>query len=355
MLPKEKLKLVLRKAAADVLHYSGVDRLLQSHKRPHWRILTYHRCIYPQELSYPLQPGIFVSPQTFALHMQFLATHCKVISLDELVAKIAAKEEIQPRTVAISFDDGWKDTYSNAFPILREHKLPATVFLSTSFVGTNEISWTDKLIIALNSLRHLPQHHKHLSATINENINIDRQICANMLQFIIEKDSSIIPSYIEQIIDSLKKLPYPARNSISTFISNLAKEWTTIKYDRSFMNWTEVETMSKNNISFGSHSHLHQHYTELSPAHISEDLCNSFQILKEKGLTASKVFCYPGGYYNEQTQQILAEKQIHFALSATRQSNLSIKPMILGRISIHEDVANSIPLFVSRVWAEQIF
>ena len=65
-------KTILKRAAADLLRTTDLVSLLGSDKRA-WRILMYHRVIEPSESPYPLEPGMYVRPSTFEMHLQYLS------------------------------------------------------------------------------------------------------------------------------------------------------------------------------------------------------------------------------------------------------------------------------------------
>src|SRR5262245_3857474 len=109
-------KRFLRAFAASSLFYTGALRLLESKQKFPWRILMYHRVVEPAEVDYPLQPGMYVTPETFRKQLEFLSRHTAIVPLEELVAQIARGQEIPPRTIAITFDDGWVDNYQHAYP-----------------------------------------------------------------------------------------------------------------------------------------------------------------------------------------------------------------------------------------------
>ena len=84
-----------------------------------------------------------VSVKTFERQMEFLKKHkYNVISLEEAGDLIKNKKKIPARTLVLTFDDGYKDNYTYAFPILKKYNLPATVFIIVNEVGRpDRLSW----------------------------------------------------------------------------------------------------------------------------------------------------------------------------------------------------------------------
>lgn len=91
-------------------------------------ILTYHSI---SEGDSPLK----ISPSLFAEQVQWLAADANVMSLSELLDTEWDARSIGNRIVILTFDDGYADFYTHAAPVLLKHKLPATVFLPTAYVG----------------------------------------------------------------------------------------------------------------------------------------------------------------------------------------------------------------------------
>jgi peptidoglycan/xylan/chitin deacetylase (PgdA/CDA1 family) len=106
-------------------------------------ILTYHSI---SEGRSPLR----TSPQLFQEQMEWLKRNTCVVPLAEVVAALKEKGPLRPRRVAITFDDGFQDLYTQAAPVLRQLKLPVIVFLATGYCGrTNawpgQPEWVDEL------------------------------------------------------------------------------------------------------------------------------------------------------------------------------------------------------------------
>lgn len=83
------------------------------------------------------QPSLLSTPPaTFASQMAWLhANRFRVISLGDLIRALRQKAPLEPRTIVLTFDDGFESVYRNAFPILEQYGYPATVFLVSAFAG----------------------------------------------------------------------------------------------------------------------------------------------------------------------------------------------------------------------------
>lgn len=96
-------------------------------------VLMYHSV---NPVANPSIKSLIVSPQTFQRQMRFLRDHrYNVIALETLGALIKTKSKIPRKTVAVTFDDGYKDNYTYAFPVLKKYAIPATVFIIINEVG----------------------------------------------------------------------------------------------------------------------------------------------------------------------------------------------------------------------------
>ncbi|MBT0652930.1 polysaccharide deacetylase family protein [Geomobilimonas luticola] len=98
-------------------------------------ILVYHG-VCKAGLSSDLLPDS-VLVEDFDRQMCYLHDNdYNVVSLQNLVSCLGAGKVIPENTVAITFDDGYRDTYTNAYPILQKYDLPATVFITAAFIGS---------------------------------------------------------------------------------------------------------------------------------------------------------------------------------------------------------------------------
>ena len=109
-------------------------------------IVNYHRIL---EEADPLAAGE-LDASTFAWQMKSLADCFNVMSLSAALEAMAANR-LPPRAVCITFDDGYRSTHDLALPILKKFGLPATVFITTGFIGEGNM-WNDTIREALRSI-----------------------------------------------------------------------------------------------------------------------------------------------------------------------------------------------------------
>src|SRR5689334_14268244 len=97
----------------------------------------------------PLSPACWhvLGAALYRRQLEYVSKHFNVIALEEALDRLAAGT-LPPRAMAITFDDGTRNLATHAVPVLRELKLPASVFLATGPIGTGETLWPDRLWLA---------------------------------------------------------------------------------------------------------------------------------------------------------------------------------------------------------------
>jgi len=132
-----------------------VKRMLRQVRRrlaPAAVILTYHRVAHLAVDPY----GITVSPDHFARHVEYIRQKCHPMPLLELVRRTSRGRSLPTRPVVVTLDDGYVDVYSQAYPILAANQIPATVFVTSGYVGRDSRFWSDELTHILLLQDRLP-------------------------------------------------------------------------------------------------------------------------------------------------------------------------------------------------------
>lgn len=86
-----------------------------------------------------------VSPESFERQMRFLRKHgYNIVSLEELVELLSSEKPLPYKTIAVTFDDGYKNNYTAAFCVLKKYNIPASVFVVADKVGkAGYLSWEE--------------------------------------------------------------------------------------------------------------------------------------------------------------------------------------------------------------------
>ena len=147
-----------REFVARSLGAVGVFRLLESVATRRWPALvvfTYHRIGYPGIRSNPYyDPVISATPDAFRDQLRFVRQWFSLVRLEEIVGldQSGLSSRAKPAAV-ITFDDGYRDNFEMALPILREFDVPATFFIPTSFLQAPKLPWWDHVACAIKQTR----------------------------------------------------------------------------------------------------------------------------------------------------------------------------------------------------------
>jgi peptidoglycan/xylan/chitin deacetylase (PgdA/CDA1 family) len=126
-----------RQALLNLAQLLGVRALYKRKNKFAQRVLMYHRVVDSPSVS-----GI--APDEFYQQMLYIKKNYRLVGLNEIVHSIKLNQPIS-YSVALTFDDGHSDFYENAWPILKELDVPATLFVTTGFVDGDTWLWPDLL------------------------------------------------------------------------------------------------------------------------------------------------------------------------------------------------------------------
>lgn len=169
--------------------FEGIKTTSQDMNIP---ILCYHD-VTPNN---PNNNGLLISPEKFKEQLQYLKdNNYTPITLDELYDYLRNNKEIPEKPVVITFDDGYKGNYEYAYPILKEFKFPATVFVISNYVGGSDFMTTEQIKEMSNNGIQIESHtskHDDLSK-LNETEQIETlKNAKTSLEKIIEKPVNFV-------------------------------------------------------------------------------------------------------------------------------------------------------------------
>ena len=269
-----------------ICYYSGMARLLLEFIRSKLIIVTYHRITGQEE-----------NPRYFGLHQDifeqqivFLKKHFKIVPFCEGIGCFNSGSIKKPLLV-LSFDDGYRDNYLYAFPLLKKHNITATIFLTTGFIETEKRFWWDVVADMITS-------SPNLKLGLNEKNNLAEDINALLKRMSVEQR--------RREIEKLKEKYGSNGND---------------RKEREILNWEEIREMSDYGIEFGSHTLTHPNLTFLSRDELKNEILKSKKILEESLGKKICGFAYPYGFYNNDAKRIVHEADYLYARSMINGSN----------------------------------
>lgn len=242
-----------------------------------------------------------VTKDAFEETVVFLKRHFQVVDIMEGVER--SHSNGRP-VCAITFDDGWRDNYDVAFPILKKHGVPATIFLCAGLVGTSHQFWFERVHQLVNGV-----------ADAEDGLSRIRTYCGPLTSSEVLKDIHDNRTLIWQINHRLKGL-HPDR--INEWLDEAESHFAiTPGRTRNLLNWEEIREMSKHSISFGSHGMSHSILTVLSKEEKYYELAQSKRILSEKNINFIPAISFPNGNYDQETINIAEEVGYRVLLTAS--------------------------------------
>ena len=266
------------------LSLTGLKRSFKSFVSRHEAIvLTYHSTLPSQTLLIPVPHHL--DGDLFHDQMRYLVSSgFNCVSLQQLAEYIKNKS-IPSRTVAITFDDGFYNNLSVAFPILERYRIPATIFIAAGYIGSTRLNWPEELAILL-TLANVPQ----------------LKLADRDLAIVSSSEKAVAYEQIARHFSTLDA------DGIQACLKNLLDQASLSREDlyRSplyeslrFMTWDEVHAMAKSElISFGSHTVNHRRLVYLSPDDAQQEIAQSRDIIQQQ-LGACAAFAYPHGRWHK--------------------------------------------------------
>jgi peptidoglycan/xylan/chitin deacetylase (PgdA/CDA1 family) len=249
MTVRERVIYALKMLVSHALYYLGLMRLWQSIvMRRKAVVLMYHRVLTAEERSRSAShPALVVGRDTFERQMSVLKRRFVVLSVEEFANCLERKVPFPNSSCVITFDDGWRDNYTNALQVLNQHVLPAVVFLPVSYIGRPRLFWqealTHLLLSSATTVRRDPARRGRLHALL----------APTGLQDVLDLSEDPKHSIIAAV-GTQKRWP---RSVVEQLIENLASELgihiAELAPTDGFIDWEQAETMARRGIAFGGH------------------------------------------------------------------------------------------------------
>lgn len=254
-------------------------------------ILAYHR-ILPDEAAQGeyVQSCMWTAAKTFEEQIKWMLKRGEIVDIEKILD--FSGENTRP-LFSITFDDGWKDNYDHAFPILKRYGTTATVFVVTSAVKTGRLLWPDEAVKKTDSaLKNGKKREILFFIKDSLALSARRLFRGNIYE--------IFDHYVEY----LKELDLAERErQLRAYYAHIGADLEPI--EGFMLNWNEISEMDAYGIRFGSHTHTHIILKNSTERAILDELTLSKTILEERLKKPVDIFSYPNARYNNNDAELL--------------------------------------------------
>lgn len=327
------------KDAARAVAATVAPRLWRMTRQPRLLILMYHRVLPRTDAARQFeQPGMIVAPETLAMHLRILRSHFELVHLADWVQQAEAGELLPDRACAITFDDGWRDNHTYAYPVLHAARAPATIFLVSRLVGQSYGFWPTSLARLLHA------------AWTRGDETTPRQLALQCPDVAVP-GSVPAHSALAAVDDLLVALKQHYADEQMLRVTAELQQMTGNASERELMTWEEVEEMRASGlIAFGSHTCTHTRLRpELEMTKAAWEIDQSALDLTQRLGDPPVGFCYPNGDHTPATVE-LARRRYAFAVTTRAGWNRRDSDrMLLRRVGVHDDVSDTPTRFIARL------
>jgi peptidoglycan/xylan/chitin deacetylase (PgdA/CDA1 family) len=319
------LKVAMASAIAGACRLEQQAVKAREQRRP--LILGYHRVVEDfASASQTDMPSMLISRTMFERHIESIGRSFRFVSLDEIGAHVSSGRPFAHPVAAITFDDGYRDVYENAFPVLRQKGIPAAMFVVTDLIS-----------------RPLWQTHDKLYYLVERAFNTWDDPRSRLFELTSElglptgqifRSRTAVTSSMSAVSALLPVLPQAdvirLMNSLETHVGPDASEIALS------LTWSMIHEMRRGGITIGSHTRSHVSLPTETAAAVTEELEGSKRVLEQALGERIDHFAYPGGQFNPHVVSALHKAGYRYAYTACPHGDPSHPELTLERLLLWE-------------------
>lgn len=260
--------------------------------------------------------------ESFRSSLKTMLAHADPVSESDLIEFIERGRRLPKHGFMVTMDDGYRDNYELAFPVLKELRIPAILFIPTQIIEERLAFWWDHL-------------HWCIANTKRKTIQFrgqTRQVAPELADELVDLVKN------DQCTDGARLVAEVAEACDVTLASREQSDKLT-------MSWDQIREIHRSGIGIGSHAHTHRILSKLSIEEQREELTVSKRLLESKLGAPTRSIAYPVGSYadfNIETKQLARECGFKLGFSFLTGSNnpSRLDPMDVRRLDeqIHPDL-----------------
>ena len=286
----------MRRSMSQALLSMRTDGYFRRRNRNRATIVMYHGVVarHRAHPNWSLLPA-----DEFRWQMRHLRDHYDVRPMSEVAEMLRRGGPLPANCAAITFDDGFRNNATVAFPILQELQLPATIYLATDHLSSGDFYWPDRLYLSM----------------IHATADAWRRAADEVEDFPATADRLLA---YHQAVERLKRMPAARKCRRLERIVEVLGEGPAVA-DFEPMSWAEAATLAASDlIELGGHTRTHEILSRLPATELLDEVVGSLDDIREHAGIAPAGFAYPNGRPQdvpEMVVELLRETRVPYAVS----------------------------------------
>ena len=331
-----RLRWRVKQALAGLIRVvNGRDRSTRRHGvsyRP--LVLGYHRVVDDFAAAARTEmASMLIDRRMFEQHLDWIGRHFRFVDIDDIGRAVRNGVPFEEPVAAVTFDDGYRDIYEHAVPILKRKGIPGAAFVVTDLIGHTSWQIHDKLYHLVAKGFATWDHPRRQLHGVLSDLGLP---AANILRNRIDTRSPL------KTVSTL--LPNLSREDVGRVMQYL--EWNV---GNGFvgvpptLTWPMLRSMRRDGFTIGSHTRSHVSLPMECEATAADELTGSKRLLERELGEPIDHFAYPGGGFTPAVVEALEQAGYRYAYTACphrdpRHPELTIERLLLWeRSSVDAD------------------
>jgi peptidoglycan/xylan/chitin deacetylase (PgdA/CDA1 family) len=304
-------------------------------------ILLYHRIA-----DVKMDPwGLCVSPENFGCHLEVIKKHTTPLSLSGLL-QAATTNTIPKNACVLTFDDGYRDNLTQAKPLLENFEIPATVYVTTAYIGQDHEFWWDELEKVFLHTNPLPKRLELRNCGIDLQFDLgkatnysEKELAADLANYPWQAPAGSRMQLYFKVWQCMRKLTHRERFVVIDKLLEWGNLDSTPRVSYRPMNSVELELISGNElISIGAHTMTHPSLPNCSEQEKWNEIIKCKHVLETMMGKIIDHFAYPHGEYDSETVDMVRKADFKSACITSHkicnQIRQNTDPFELPRITV---------------------
>jgi len=291
-------------------------------------VIGYHRVVEDFAAAAETDmPTLLTSRAMFERHLDWIGRYFRFVTVDEIGQHVESGEPFAHPVAAITFDDGYQDTYEHAFPTLERKGIPAAVFVVTELVGGSRWQTHDRLYdLMLKAYPTWSDPRRGLTCLINDvgipasRVLPSRRDTANAYRAASALLPQLSQSEVGRLIDGLH--------------ARVGRR--TVGQAPLPLSWPMIADMRHAGVTIGSHTRTHVWLARESPQRTADEIAGSKRELERRLNEPVHHFAYPGGQFTPPIVDDVACAGYRFAYTACQHADRTRPALTIERLLLWE-------------------